>query len=1085
MDTVRPASDLEHSGFFAWRTALLPFDEFLSWSRDLAAPSTAEQADALADALTHDEQRLHERLREVVRRPHVREALFVASPSLDEQIDRWLDRSTGDCSSGDRSRKIELALVRYFSRMTGRSTPFGLFAGCSVGRVAAQTDLTVEDRGLCRRQTRLDMEYLFALAESLARDPALRRQLVLVPNSTLYRAAGRVRYAESRFDGRARSHHLVAVEETDYLSATLERAAQGAQFGELAEALTSDEITLDEAEAYVDDLIDNQVLVPRLAPPVTGQTPIATLIEELSRIGAMPEATDLLRRAQAAIADIDAAGLGVHSSSYRAIAELLEPLPAKIDLSRLFQVDLVKPSPRATLGQCVIDDLLDGVDVLRGLADRDSYDVMKRFREAFAERYGDREVPLVEALDEEVGIGFDRSESPAAEASPLVEGLAFPMRLVPRNDWTAKHAVLLEKLCEAATVGSQEITLTSADLERMQSSAPPQLPDAFSVMASLAATSGEELAAGHYELLLQGTNGPSGARLLGRFCQGDPELHEHVRRHLRAEEGLEPDAVFAEVVHLPEGRIGNVLLRPLLRDYEIPFLGSSGAADERQFPITDLAVSIVEGRVVLRSRRFDRVVIPRLTSAHNYTQGSLGIYKFLGALQGQGVAGGLSWDWGPLAAAPFLPRVRYGRVVLSRATWRLTKSEIDELTNAEGTRRFAAAQQWRARRCLPRFIVLADGDNELPIDLDNVLSVETLVDLLKSRGEAMLVEMFPAPDELSARGSEGRFVHELVVPFIRKVNNSETPAAPRVAASRSVERTLAPGSNWLYAKLYTGTATADQVLRELVMPLKATAIDSGAARSWFFIRYGDPHWHLRLRFEGDPERLATEVRPALERAAAALLEDGRLWRVQFDTYEREIERYGGPDGIELAEQMFCADSDAILEILDHLGGEQGLDARWRLALRGIDMLLDDWGLDLAAKHRLMAEAREGFGREFAADDALRHQLSQRFRRERRDLEKLLDMAPADDPTATPLLEAHDHRSHRLRPLIEALRSCETAGLLTTSIESLALSHVHMHANRLLRSAHRAQELVIYDFLTRIYESRQARAAKQRRKPLAA
>jgi lantibiotic biosynthesis protein len=28
----------------------------------------------------------------------------------------------------------------------------------------------------------------------------------------------------------------------------------------------------------------------------------------------------------------------------------------------------------------------------------------------------------------------------------------------------------------------------------------------------------------------------------------------------------------------------------------------------------------------------------------------------------------------------------------------------------------------------------------------------------------------------------------------------------------------------------------------------------------------------------------------------------------------------------------------------------------------------------------------------------------------------------------------------------------------------------MHANRLLRSAHRDQELVIYDLLTRLYES---------------
>jgi hypothetical protein len=44
---------------------------------------------------------------------------------------------------------------------------------------------------------------------------------------------------------------------------------------------------------------------------------------------------------------------------------------------------------------------------------------------------------------------------------------------------------------------------------------------------------------------------------------------------------------------------------------------------------------------------------------------------------------------------------------------------------------------------------------------------------------------------------------------------------------------------------------------------------------------------------------------------------------------------------------------------------------------------------------------------------------------------------------------------------------------------LVPSLIHMHANRLLRSAQRAQELVLYDFLYRIYESELVRARKGR------
>ncbi len=40
-----------------------------------------------------------------------------------------------------------------------------------------------------------------------------------------------------------------------------------------------------------------------------------------------------------------------------------------------------------------------------------------------------------------------------------------------------------------------------------------------------------------------------------------------------------------------------------------------------------------------------------------------------------------------------------------------------------------------------------------------------------------------------------------------------------------------------------------------------------------------------------------------------------------------------------------------------------------------------------------------------------------------------------------------------------------------------MSLAHMHVNRLLRSGQRAQELVLYEMLDRIYASRSARAAR--------
>jgi thiopeptide-type bacteriocin biosynthesis protein len=522
----------------------------------------------------------------------------------------------------------------------------------------------------------------------------------------------------------------------------------------------------------------------------------------------------------------------------------------------------------------------------------------------------------------------------------------------------------------------------------------------------------------------------------------------------------------------------------VLRDYEIAYLGRSGALLERQIPVTDLLLSVSGQGVVLRSARLGRRVIPRLSSAHNFSWASLGTYHFLCALQWQGLAGRLAWDWGALGSAPFLPRVTTGRLVLSKAQWRLRKEELKVLGKHRGAGRFGAVQVWRAERGLPRLIALADGDNTLPVDLDNVLSVDSFVHLVKDRDTAIVVEVFPGQGELCARGPEGRFVHELVVPFVRDPEPREPERAhPRGQVPRSesavnssgFQRGFPPGSEWSYLKLYCGSATADHLLRDVIAPFIREVQSSEAADSWFFVRYADPDPHLRLRFHGAPQELHQHVLPALQATVAPLLDDGRVWRIQIDTYEREVERYGGPEGIVLAERIFHADADAVLEIVEMLDpGDEGADERWRLTVRGIDTLLEDLGFDLETKRVLLERVREQFAKEFRAGRDLKRQLGQKFEKERKALEALLDRASDTESPLSLGLEALARRSERLAPLVAELRACEQAGRLSRTLVELAQSYIHMHANRLLRAAHRAQELVLYDFLARLYESRAAR-----------
>lgn len=1062
--------------FFVLRTPLLPFDELESWNAGLAAAEAVAAAGddpgRLAAALAADRERLRARLGAMLERPEIREALFVASPDLEIGLEAW--RRDPESKKG---RRAEEALVRYVLRMTSRATPFGLFSGCSVGRIGGETRLALSPREEYRRRTRLDMDYLFALAEDLEASPELRPSLRFRPNSSLYRAAGRWRYAESRRQGFVLVHQLVGVDANPYLDETLRRAEGGATPGELARALVESdpdgEIELAEAEGFVGELIDTQLLVSDLSPPVTGREPAADLIAQLAEHAVTVPVAERLRQARAALAGLDAGRVGdAGPASYREIAQGLGELPARIDLRRIFQVDMVKPAPGSTLGPEVLAEIERGIRLLRRVADVPREDPLGEFRRLFVDRYGfAREVPLVEALDEESGIGFRRSHGAAAEGSPLLAGLAFPEDpadlALPASAW---HRVLVSKLAEALAAGTREIEIGD-DLEGLPEDRLPPQPDAFQVMMVLAASSPEALARGDFKLFLRNAFGPSGARLLGRFCDADEELRRCLQDHLKAEEALQPDALFAEIVHLPEGRVGNILWRPVLRPSEIPYLGRSGAAAERLLPITDLLVSVAGQEIVLRSPRLGRRVVPRLTSAHNYGQGSLGLYRFLCSLQAQGTREALYWSWGSLDAAPFLPRVASGRLVLERARWRVSAGEVRRLDALQGAERYRAVQAWRTERRLPRWVALVERDNELALDLDNVLCLDAFLALARRSPPADLVELFPSPDELCATGPEGRFLHEISIPVVRR---HEPPAARPAAPPATLRRTFPPGSEWLYAKLYSGTSTADRVLREALGPLIREALAGGAADRWFFLRYGDPDWHLRVRWHGDPRRLHQEVLPALEHTVSGLIEEGLVWRFQLDTYDREVERYGGAEGIELAERLFWVDSEAVLALLETLEGIDGADARWRLALAGIDRLLADLGFAGAEKLEMLRRMQESSAREVRANAAFVQQLADRLRRERPSLEELLEPELAAGHPLAPGFAVLDERSRRLAPIASELRARERAGRLAFGVGDLALSFVHMFTNRLLRSEGRAHEVVLYDFLYRLHRSRAAR-----------
>jgi class I lanthipeptide synthase len=1014
------SASLRASGFFVLRAPLLPLEEL---DRLRADPGY---------------------WRKLAARPEVREALHLASPGLMRRL-----------AAGKPDDRVAASVTAYLVRMCTRATPFGLFAGCALGEVGAATALVVDGPEGTTRHSRPDTEVLATLVDRLLADPSTRPAMVVEPNSSRYHAAGAMRLIESRLREGRRTHHLVVIEDDEPLRCALDTASGGCLVQKVAEAVQAQTgVEQDEAREYVDSLVEAHVLTPVAEPAVTGPEPLEHVVSSLHGQG-LAATSEALRRVSDDLACLDAAGLGNPPEAYEAVAATLLELAGDGDDARLVQVDLHRAGSGLTLGPDTVQQLTEAVDLLHRLSPAFEDPALRRFKTEFGARYEDREVALMEALDEEMGIGFDPSAHPAADESPLLAGI--DLGGVPGNyGFTKRDAALLDLLTRARDSGAKSLELDADTVARLGSKAPPPLPDALSVFASLLEDGIE----------IHGVTGPSGAELLGRFCHGDTHLHEAVRAHLRAEEAHAPGVVFAEVIHLPEGRVGNVLARPVLRDYELILLGRSGAPADRQLGMDELTVRLDGDRLVLYSARLGAEVRPRLTTAHNPAWRGFGVYRFLAALQYDGVAGALGWDWGALSAAPTLPRVTAGRLVLARARWVLSAKELGTVTGPDATAGWAALTRDRG---LPGELLIADGDNRLYVDTSSPALTGTAAKVLRGRFEAIVEEVLPTG---VAAGPQGRFAHELIVPFIRR---GDPAPAPQPWRAPQVRRTFAPGSQWLYLKVYTGTASADRILSDTVGPVIGRLRHTGVVDHWFFLRYADPEHHLRLRLHGEPAALREHALPALTDALAPHLGDGTIWKVALDTYHREIERYGGDAGIELAEQIHAADSKAVLDVLGMLDFDDGPDARWKLCLYATDRLLADAGLDIAQRRDWVKDGAAGYRPEYPNAPNLDSGVGQRWRRERADVSALLD--DTGEHPYEPARQVFRRRSEELAPLLAELADRSARGLLTQTVPQLLHSFSHLHAIRLLRSAARTHELILLGFLDRHYASLTARAPR--------
>lgn len=1037
--TVKSSTVFEPAGFFMLRVPLLPLQRYL----DAFSSQRAEQHQACAD------DRQFGCLESAARLPMFDEAVAVASPSLHAAMLR-----VGKEKEPRKARQTALAISRYFARMTSRPTPFGIFSGVMVGDFDEATNVELGGSSAHRKRTRADMGWLMRLVHGLEQRMDVVRQLEVTANASILIRGGRTVLPY------VTQHGLVAQgERTESVSVrftpVVDDALKGAQdpipFGDLVALLAHryPKVGEERVARFLEELLKQEFLLSSLRPPLTISSPLDHVISQLASVEGAEADLAALLQVRDEMRTYDSVPLGEGTELYRSLKARMKGLVHGEEDSPL-QVDVALGAKHVRLHHEVGEEVSRAAECLWRLsADRRGMRHLRSYHRDFLERYGvDREVPVLELLDEDCGLG-----APPTYTFPKGRREANEPNAAKRED---RDPILMRLLMTATNRRETEVELTEELVAALApvAGAPESAPLSLELYAQVVAESATAIDDGDFRAVIGPNPGSHGAGMsFGRFLDIlGPETHERLRDAQDRVSSLKPEAVFADLVYQPRaGRSANVCVAPNWRDHSV-VVGTNPSGGTQALPLSDLWIGATLERFYVRSASLDKEVIITANNMLN-PHGAPNACRFLYELGNEGVRFWEPFSWGAAAVAPMLPRVRYGRTILSPAQWKVDKQLLLSAHTLDDDLGWTIALDWwRNEWRVPRHVFLTSNDQRILLDLDNPLH---LTDLRKevSGGRHVLLQEVPGGLEGQwVQGPDGPHVTECVFPLLRARASKPVPKIEMSAAPRrlnSEEVTRLPGSDWLFAKLYGSREQEDSFISGPLSSFSEWTVREGLAQEWFYIRYADPDPHLRVRFHGPSATLYGGLLPHLHRWVKEKSAEGVIGRFSLDTYEREVERYGGPKAIELAENLFAADSTTAAALLRLAQGPvPGLEAAELAAISIIDLLS---GLGFTFEQQLAWIMTTGEKEEFRSE----------FRERRRKLMSLAD--PDGDwetlkalPGGSEVFEAWQIRREALRDYGNGLRTLEQGGRVWSPLGRIVGSLVHMHCNRLLGTGREAE-----------------------------
>lgn len=816
----------------------------------------------------------------------LREAVLIASPSLYSLLKSGVEKNTEEAAN---------SLLNYIARMSTRPTPFGLFAAVALGSWREETHLVFDHKSL-ERKARPDMEWVFSIIENLYhRDNPFLNSLPVTVNPLNQRIGNRyflsyLNQVSGEEEIMRQSISIRANQLTDSICTFAKKPITIAALWDKLKIklpILEKELT----EEVILALLKQQILMPALLPSLLSNSPF----DDFCSLS--PDRNShfsLLEK----IKDYQNSALG---DGEAILSQLQSEMMDKSDTKKTIMVDTALKTDSFYLSPKVSQEVAKSLDLLWQISEVSSSSrPILSYHSRFLDRFGThRTISILDLISDNKGLGpLDRELEKEYHPSIFAEKW---------EKW------LHQKWQLAVHQNQQEIVLLEEEIQEFlrqsgkKSTDPCRAPLSVDVFGKVIAKSQEEIDRGEFLFLFSQQTWQGGATL-GRFLDilGE-KAREGLQQFLFEEEMLEKNVEFAEFSYWPARvRMANVAIHSPLRKNQLDF------QNFLSLDLKDLFVGATNERLYLTDQVGKKEFVfcsgnmlnPALAppELQLIQEISLSRYQLFYPFSFESIQ----------KKAIFLPRVRYGKTILSPAQWFLDSDWIGRRSDSNISSEF---ESWAKTWNLPDRFLLVKYDQLLLIDRRHPGHLKEIERKLR-RGESL--RFYEELPQTWFKSSRGPHVAEIVIPFIKNARlakkKPELTPVNRLAIPVQ-KRWKLPGSEWVSIKFYMN----GEIDYFLVSHLKAFMEFLSTQISligWFFIRYADPEHHVRLRIKLDSADLLPQFFSYFEKEVLSWIEMGLIRQMSIDGYEREIERYKGEEFIDLAERLFFQDSISVVSVLE-------------------------------------------------------------------------------------------------------------------------------------------------------------------------